>query len=85
MVKAVEKSDVIKDDLMDEEMRIRGTRVRVSDVAVDHDYHSLDPEEIAEEYSIEVSQVYKALSYYRENPEEVRRSIRNREKKLGDK
>jgi len=79
----VKKEEIVKDSLMDEEARIKGTRIRVSDIAVNHDYHELSPEEIAEEFHISVSQVYSALSYYRDNPEEIRKAIQERESKFG--
>ncbi|KXA99511.1 hypothetical protein AKJ41_05305 [candidate division MSBL1 archaeon SCGC-AAA259O05] len=60
--------------------RIKGSRVRVSDIAVDYDYHGLSPEEIAEQYpTISASDVHAALSYYRENPGKIREEIKERE------
>lgn len=60
--------------------RIEGSRVRVSDIAIDYDYHGLSPEEIAEQYpTIYVSDVHSALSYYRKNPGKIRDEIKERE------
>lgn len=81
MTGTVKEKKIVKDDLVDG-TRIKGSRVRVSDIAVDHDYHGLNPEEIAGEYPVEVSEVYSALSFYRENPEEIRKEIREREDKI---
>lgn len=60
--------------------RIKGSRVRVSDIAVDYDYHGLSPGEIAEQYpTISASDVHAALSYYRKNPGKIREEIKERE------
>ncbi|MFB6216510.1 MAG: DUF433 domain-containing protein [Candidatus Nanohaloarchaea archaeon] len=81
MTSTVKEKKVVEDDLVDG-ARVKGSRVRVSDIAVDRDYHGLSPEEIAEEYPVSVSEVYSALSFYRENPEEIRKEIREREDKI---
>lgn len=78
MTSTIKERKVVEDDLVDG-ARIEGSRVRVSDIVVDHEYHGLNPEEIAEEYPVTVSSVYSALSFYRENPEKIRKEIRERE------
>lgn len=81
MTSTVKEKKVVEDDLVDG-ARIEGSRVRVSDIAVDHDYYGLSPEGIAEEYPVSVSEVCSALYFYRENPEEIRKEIREREDKI---
>jgi len=64
--------------------RIAGTRVRVSDIVVDHQYHGLTPEEIADEYStVSLSEVYAGLSYFADHTAEIREEIQDREQELG--
>jgi uncharacterized protein (DUF433 family) len=63
---------------------IKGTRVRVSDIVVDYNYHGLAPEAIAEEYRpITVADVYAALAYFDEHTQDIRAEIRDREQALG--
>ncbi len=57
---------------------LEGTRVRISDIAVEYDFRGLRPEEIAEEFSISVADVFAALTYYYEHLEEIRKEIEER-------
>ena len=58
-----------------------GTRIRVSDVTVQHEYFGLSPEEITSEFpALSLADVYAALTYYHEHPREIREEIKAREK-----
>lgn len=61
---------------------LEGTRIRVSDVALAYDFQGMTAEEIAEELSLEVSDIFSALTYYSENLEEIRREIQERKRCL---
>jgi len=78
MSETIEKAEIKEDNLVDGP-RIGDTRVRVSDIAINRDYHDLSPEEITGEYPVNLSQVYSALSYYRENPRKIREKKYRRE------
>ncbi len=60
---------------------LEGTRVRVSDIVVQHEHFGRSPEEITEQFpSLSVADIYGALTYYYEHPEEIRREIAERER-----
>lgn len=85
MPEAVEKGrKIVKDPgIMGGAARIEGTRIRVSDLVVDHEYREWDPEKIAEQYpTLSISDVYSALKYYQKNKKEIRREIQEREQKV---
>ncbi|MBS3817329.1 MAG: DUF433 domain-containing protein [Candidatus Thermoplasmatota archaeon] len=67
-----EKNDIVKDpEIMGGSARIKGTRIRVSDIAVDYEYRDWSPEEIADQYpTISLSDVYAALEYHHRNKKE---------------
>jgi uncharacterized protein (DUF433 family) len=55
---------------------IAGTRIRVQDIACDHEVHGLTPEQIAREYpQLTLAQVHAALSYYFDHRGEIQRQI----------
>ncbi len=55
---------------------IAGTRVEVQYIVKDHEWHGIDPEEIARGYdNVSIAQVYAALAYYHDNRDELRRMI----------
>lgn len=58
---------------------MEGTRIRVSDVAFYYDFKGESPEQVAEDFSLSVADVFSALTYYFEHPEEIRTEIRERE------
>ncbi len=55
---------------------IAGHRVTVQDIVVWHERMGLDPDEIATEHDLALSDVYAALAYYYERREEIDESIR---------
>ena len=94
MPKAVEKKSsnkennkIVKDpEIMGGSARIEGTRIRVSDIAVDYEYRDWSPEEIADQYpTISLSDVYTALEYHHRNKKEIREEIQEREQKVKEK
>ena len=59
---------------------VAGTRIRVQDVASDHEVHGLTPEQIAREHpQLSLAQVHAALAYYFDHREEVRRQMKHDE------
>jgi len=57
---------------------LAGTRVRVSDIAGVYDFQGMTPEQIAEEFSLSVADVFSALTYYYEHLEDIRQEIQSR-------
>ena len=57
---------------------LEGTRVRVSDIAIEYDFQGKNAEEIAEEFSLTLADVFSALTYYYEHPDEIRKEIEER-------
>ncbi|MFO7968260.1 MAG: DUF433 domain-containing protein [Archaeoglobaceae archaeon] len=73
------KVRISRDELMSGAARIAGTRIRVMDVVEKYVVLSYSPEEIAKAFDISLAEVHEALSYYYENPEEIRDDLRKHE------
>ncbi len=82
------KSRIVKDKAVcGGSPRIEGTRIRVMDVVEKYEFLGYSPEKIAEAFNVSLAQVFSALSYYHEHPEEIHEEIRDHEefvKKLRD-
>lgn len=63
-----------------EEPHIPGSRVTVRDVYVRVAERGLSPETVADRYSLDIADVYEALAYYYNNPEEMRAIERRHER-----
>ena len=60
---------------------LEGTRIRVSDIVVQHEYHNLSPEQITQEFpQLSIADIYSALTFYHEHPKDIRNEIFTREK-----
>ena len=60
---------------------VAGTRIRVQDIAGEHELHGLTPEQIAREHpSLSLAQVHAALAYYFDHREEIREQMKRDEK-----
>ena len=60
---------------------IAGTRIRVSQIAVEHEHLGWTPDEIIQAHPhLTLAQVYDALSYYFDHLEEINTDIREGEK-----
>lgn len=52
--------------------RIDGHRIRVQDVAVEHEWQALSPEEICREHpELTLGEVHSALAYYYDHRDEI--------------
>ncbi len=61
----------------DQRAYVAGTRIRVQDVAAEHELHGLTPEQIAREHpSLSLAQVHAALAYYFDHRDEIQKEIR---------
>lgn len=64
----------------DQRAYVAGTRVRVQDVAAEHELHGLTPEQIVREHpSMSLAQVHAALAYYFDHREEIRGQMKRDE------
>ena len=57
--------------------RIAGRRIKVQHVAVWHERMGLKPDQIAEEYGLELADVHAALAYYFDHRETIDNNIRD--------
>ncbi len=57
--------------------RIEGRRIGVHHIVADVFEGDMSPERIAAEYDLNVADVYRAIAYYYDNPEQIR-AIRER-------
>ncbi|MFQ3295727.1 MAG: hypothetical protein ACI8VE_002816 [Natrialbaceae archaeon] len=53
------------------EPHIEGSRVTVRDIFVRVEQRGLSPDRVAERYNLDIADVYEALAYYHNNPEEM--------------
>jgi uncharacterized protein (DUF433 family) len=57
-----------------------GTKVEIQYIVKDHEWHGMDPEEIARGYdNVSIAQVYAALAYYHDNRDDIRQMMREDE------
>lgn len=69
---------VSDDDVMGGEPRIAGRRIAVRQIAELVESDGLDAEAVADRYDLDVADVYRALTYYHDNPAEMARVERTR-------
>ncbi len=70
-------------DVIGGKPRIDGTRVSVYFVREQVEGRGLDPERFAAEHDLDVADVYRALAYYHDHPEEMA-AIRAERKRLNE-
>ena len=58
---------------------IAGTSLEVAVIAIDKIVHRRNPEEIAADYTLSLSQVYAALAYYYDHKGEIDKTIKDRQ------
>ena len=75
------KSRRIARDIMTEP-HISGRRISVRQVHGLVEERDIDPESIADRYDIDVADVYHALAYYHDNPREMSKIEKGREKTI---
>ena len=72
-----------EDSEIHNEPHIEGSRVTVRDVYVRVEQRGLSPERIAGRYNLDIADVYEALAYYHNNPEEMQR-VEKRHERAGE-
>lgn len=59
---------------------LEGTRIRVSDIVIGFEHRGLSAEEIVDQFdTLHIQDVYAALTYYHEHPDEIRDEIQARD------
>ena len=67
---------------VDDEPHIEGSRITVRHVYERVHGRGLRPETVAERYNLDIADVYHALAYYHEHPEEMREVERRRDEAI---
>lgn len=62
-----------EDSEIHDEPHIEGSRITVRDVHARVEQRGLPPERVAERYNLDIADVYEALAYYHNRPEEMAR------------
>ena len=57
--------------------RITGRRIAVQSIVIWHEWMGLSADEIATEYDLTLAEIYAALAYYFNNPQEIDQSIKD--------
>ena len=67
-----------------DEPHLEGRRITVQFVKTQVEDRSLEPRTVADRHGIDVADVYRALTYYHDHPEEMRAVERKREEAVED-
>ena len=62
------------------EPHIEGSRITVRDVYGRVEQRGLAPDRVAERYNLDIADIYEALAYYHNNPEEMRQVEKRHER-----
>jgi uncharacterized protein (DUF433 family) len=65
------------------EPHIQGSRITVRDVYVRVEKRDTDPKRLAEQFALDIADVYEALAYYHSNPEEMQQ-VADRHERAGE-
>ncbi len=57
--------------------RIAGRRITVQNIVIWHEWMGLSADEIATDYDLSLAEIYAALAYYFDNPQEIDQSIKD--------
>jgi uncharacterized protein (DUF433 family) len=67
-----------------DEPHIAGSRITVQFVHDRVEGQGLDPETVADQHDLELADVYHALAYYHDHPEEMKAAEEGREEQISD-
>jgi uncharacterized protein (DUF433 family) len=59
--------------------RIAGRRIAVQNIVIWHEWMGLSADKIATEYDLTLAEIYAALAYYYNNPQEIDKAIKDSE------
>lgn len=80
VLKTLDEHIEITPGVMGGKPRIAGHRISVQDVVIWHNELGYTVEQIANDYNLNLADVYAALTYYYDHKEEVDKSIKDGEK-----
>jgi uncharacterized protein (DUF433 family) len=80
MAAQTERRIVTDPDVLGGKPRVAGTRIGVYFLAQRVEGRGLRPETVADRHDLALADVYRALAYYHEHPEEMREIERHRER-----
>lgn len=75
---------VHSEDVLHGEPRIEGRRIPVRQLRALVEEHDLPAAEVADRFDLQVADVYAALTYYHEHPEEMAEIEAERERRVDD-
>jgi len=75
---------VTDEDVLGGDPRIEGTRIGVHYIRERVEGRGLDPETVAARHDLDVADVYRALTYYHDNPDEMAAIEERRERRLAE-
>ncbi|MCH7660946.1 MAG: DUF433 domain-containing protein [Euryarchaeota archaeon] len=75
---------VTTEDVLGGEPRIEGRRISVLHIYERVEGRGLKPRTVAARHGLDVADVYRALAYYHENPDEIR-AVQQRRKEIIEK
>jgi uncharacterized protein (DUF433 family) len=81
-LKVIEEHIVITPNVMGGKPRIAGHRISVQDVAIWHNELGYTAEQIANDYKLNLADVYAALTYYYDHKEEIDDAIAKGKKRF---
>ena len=83
---ATSTSRIVPGDESDfhDEPHLEGHRITVQFVHARVTQRGLDPETVADNFNLDIADVYRALTYYYDHPEEMREVERKREQAIED-
>ena len=67
-----------------DEPHLEGRRITVQFIKEQIEERELDPRTVADRHDLDVADVYRALTYYHDNPEEMRTVERRRQSAIGE-
>jgi uncharacterized protein (DUF433 family) len=73
-----------EDSDIHDEPHIEGRRITVQFIHERVEGRGLDPRTVADRHDLDIADVYRALTYYHDHPEEMREVERRRERAIAD-
>jgi uncharacterized protein (DUF433 family) len=73
-----------EDSTLHDEPHIEGRRITVQFIHERVERRGLSPQTVADHHDLTLGDVYRALAYYHDNPEEMRRVERRRRRAVAD-
>ncbi len=75
-VQVLDRYIEITPDIVGGKPRIANRRITVQNIVIWHEWMGYRADEIATEYNLTLAEIYTALAYYYDNPQEIDKSIK---------